>query len=98
VRRLGYPEPPFVRDYYQRAYLMDEAIAKVLEPAGVAATTAAVAVRLSRVGRCSAMTTTRRCWSSSSVWSARSADGVLRQPQLHVARQSPSAIVSPYVV
>jgi hypothetical protein len=33
VRRLGYPFPPFVRDYYQRAYLMDEAIARVLRPA-----------------------------------------------------------------
>jgi hypothetical protein len=32
VRRLGYPFPPFVRDYYQRAYLMDEAIARVLRP------------------------------------------------------------------
>jgi hypothetical protein len=33
VRRLGYPVPPFVRDYYQRAYLMDETIAAVLKPA-----------------------------------------------------------------
>lgn len=33
VRRLGYPEPPFVRDYYQRAYMMEEAIARLLEPA-----------------------------------------------------------------
>jgi hypothetical protein len=30
VRRLGYPAPPFVRDYYQRAYLMEEPVAQTL--------------------------------------------------------------------
>jgi hypothetical protein len=33
VRRLGYRYPPFVRDYYQRAYQMDTDTAEVLKPA-----------------------------------------------------------------
>jgi hypothetical protein len=33
MRRLGYANPPFLRDYYQRAYLMDSDIAGGRRPA-----------------------------------------------------------------